>query len=480
MRYFLKMIKTFLNKARYVAIVTAFLAGIFVSPNAQACFGPDCFACSGPADTAIAASLMDILEDGLWEPAIEENIIEHLNFEQNFIVEDFFQDFWVRALAELTEYLGAFGMYQVQMVGTFFDAKNQLETRRLYFELQAEAHKDYHPSESFCQFGTNVRSLAGTESRAKVNMSALSIRSIRRQLASDSTASSEGLSQEKTGRWNQFVTTYCDEQDNGWSRANTGLDLACDHDGAPGGSVGATDRARVNRDIDYTQVIDLPRTLSVNFTAPGNATADTQDVIALSSNLYAHNVPTRRFSRDQLKQDGARKLFLDMRSVVAKRNVAQNSFNAIVAFKSSGSSSDTDGQTTLFPPAPNTSGTTRNLENHQTNRFMGAILRDIMPSTLTDAEAQSEVDSLLGADPSYYAQLEVLSKKIYQNPNFFANLYDKPANVERKSVAMKGIELMLDRALFESELRQEMLMSVMLSNEVGTRFGKISRDLTRD
>ncbi len=44
----------------------------------------------------------------------------------------------------------------------------------------------------------------------------------------------------------------------------------------------------------------------------------------------------------------------------------------------------------------------------------------------------------------------------------------------RKEVAMKAIDLMLDRALLESELRQEMLLSVMLSSELKKRYRGIN------
>ena len=64
-----------------------------------------------------------------------------------------------------------------------------------------------------------------------------------------------------------------------------------------------------------------------------------------------------------------------------------------------------------------------------------------------------------------------------QNPKFFASLYDKPANVARKKVAMKAMELMLDRELLESELRQEMLLSVMLSGELNEKFRQVDRNL---
>lgn len=100
-------------------------------------------------------------------------------------------------------------------------------------------------------------------------------------------------------------------------------------------------------------------------------------------------------------------------------------------------------------------------------------MKDLMPSGTSD----EDIYKIIGENPSYYAQLELLSKKIYQNPDFFANLYDKPTNVKRKSTAMKAIELMLDRALFESELRQEMMLSVMLSSKLNKNYRTINRDL---
>jgi hypothetical protein len=80
---------------------------------------------------------------------------------------------------------------------------------------------------------------------------------------------------------------------------------------------------------------------------------------------------------------------------------------------------------------------------------------------------------LLGSDgagneigPSYYAQMEVLTKKIYQNPDFYTNLYDKPANVERKEVAMQAIGLMQKFDLFKSYLRTEASLSVLLETSI--------------
>ena len=45
-------------------------------------------------------------------------------------------------------------------------------------------------------------------------------------------------------------------------------------------------------------------------------------------------------------------------------------------------------------------------------------------------------------------------------------MYDTPANVARKKVAMRAIELMVDRAMYESQLRREMSVSVLLATKM--------------
>jgi hypothetical protein len=106
----------------------------------------------------------------------------------------------------------------------------------------------------------------------------------------------------------------------------------------------------------------------------------------------------------------------------------------------------------------------------KTREFLGAIMKEL---GLND----TEIYQTIGENPSYYAQLEILAKKLYQSPDFFAGLYDKPANVERKSVALKAIDLMLDRAIYESQMRQEMSMSVLLSTQLQGDFDTISGQL---
>ena len=58
-----------------------------------------------------------------------------------------------------------------------------------------------------------------------------------------------------------------------------------------------------------------------------------------------------------------------------------------------------------------------------------------------------EIKYTLGERPSYYAQLKFIAKRIYQRPEFFIDLYDTPANVERKKVALQAINSILERGM---------------------------------
>lgn len=91
---------------------------------------------------------------------------------------------------------------------------------------------------------------------------------------------------------------------------------------------------------------------------------------------------------------------------------------------------------------------------------------------------EDEVEDILGKNPSYFAQMEVLAKKIYQNPVFYTELYDKPANVDRKALALKAIGLMQDRDIYKSFLRSEAVMSVILEEMLMKQQTAITNELS--
>ena len=91
--------------------------------------------------------------------------------------------------------------------------------------------------------------------------------------------------------------------------------------------------------------------------------------------------------------------------------------------------------------------------------------------------SDAEIPQYLGEHPSYHAQMEVLTRKLYQNPTFYTELYDKPTNVERKAVSMQAIELMQRRDIYRSMLRSEAILSVMLETALSDTQDRVFNEI---
>lgn len=322
---------------------------------------------------------------------------------------------------KLTEQLSAIGMQQVEIIGAFLDAKQQLEVQRLLQIREAEAHRDYQPDTELCMIGTTARSLSATERLGELNALAITQHSQNRQLGNKNSNAAEGIREDREGRVEQFTRMFCDINDN-----NQGLEPMC-------GPMNALRQRNANKDVDYTRFIDTKRTIDVDF-SDNTLTEDEEAVIAMQNYIFAHDVFYRP-SGGALDVEANQSDYYDSRAVVAKRSVAQNSFNTIIGLKSRGASNS---------PRP----------------YMGALLQQL------GVTSNTEITEMIGERPSYFAMLEVMAKKIYQQPEFFTNLYDTPANVRRKDVAMQAVDLIVGRDLYQSELRSEALYSLLLEMEL--------------
>lgn len=478
---------------------------------------------------------------------IKNKFIEH----REWIVTEYWKKHILPALMLMAEQLTVVGIQQVEMFGTMLDAKHQLETQRLFQQMTAQAHKDYHPSEGMCTFGTTVRSLAASERKSDMTQVGVAGRMMQRQALSGDTVSYMGPASDIESRLVYFAYSFCDKADN-----SNGLQQLCKNS--------KIKPARRNIDVDYTRNIEGRLTLDIDFNDPkknrssgeaiaeldkekqeldrgekmleklnafskgrtadkevkdylrdfvnyehsglsdeqkkilkesldsGSADAamneylknfiipnqesvnenqkeaikraeqdyaksleyvDREDVFALSANLFAHKVAPRFVPEQLATGDGRVKLsaaekYMDLRAVFAKRSVAQNSFAALTAMRSSGD----DGS------AP----------------YTKALIKEL------GVADEDEINELLGEKPSYFAQMEVLTKKIYQNPTFYTELYDKPVNVERKGAAIQAISLMQDRDLYNSLIRSEAVLSVLLETMLMREQQKVLAGMPRD
>lgn len=365
-----------------------------------------------------------------WQQAVSQAIANHETWWQT----TFWNDNFLPGMRNFTDQIVQTLMMEARMIGGFMDAQNHLNSQRVLQEMQADAIKSYTPSDSVCQFGTLTRSLAASQARSRVTQLVMSERSQARQLGKRNSAAASGPQEDRQARLVQFQGRFCDVKDN-----NSGLNRLC---GDQGGQ-----NANHNLDIDYTRMVDTRPTLNIDFTN-GNMTDDEQNVLALANNLYAHEV-FQRYGSDELKDPTGnrdnRSVYMDLRAVTAKRNAAENSFNTIVGMKTAGTAASRQYVRQVL--------TNLGMSNDDVNRFMAS-------SAAAGGNAANDVN------PSYAAQMEILTKKIYQDPAFYANLMDKPANVQRQYAAMQSFGLMQQRDVFETVLRSEMLLSLIVELEV--------------
>jgi hypothetical protein len=325
---------------------------------------------------------------------------------------DFIYDYWVPVFAPITEQFSATMMHQVQIIGTFLDAKIFLETLAMIQGLEAETHKRYRVHEEICMIGTTIRSLAASEEKYKTNARLLSEIMMDRETLSENSVGATGFSGDKISRFRTYTNVHCDINDNNGTLTNI-----CN----------PPNNDRANNDINFARTVEKNLTLDIDFT-DGVPTDDEEDVIALSKNLFANSI-MKPIPEKLLLQEYAKDDIMDVRSVVALRGIARNSWGHIVGIRSTGTPE----------AAP----------------FIQSIASQF-------GVPNSEIDAFIGENPSYFAQMNAITKKLFQSPEFYTNLYTTPDNVDRTGVALQALKIMQDRDRFDSSLRREMLVSVML------------------
>lgn len=411
-----------------------------------------------PAKPAQACSscvaILAFMDPFVWQEA-EDDFDDKINDEflrlERFIVHEMWEESILPAMMLAAEQFTAVAIQQMLAIGTLFDARQQLETQQLLQVMQARAHKDYVPSVAICNYGTMIKSLAATERKSEATAVILSQRSLDRQLGHAGTSGTYGNDIDIDNRLTQFSAKYCSQKDRNNSLAASCTALAW-------GGLSAAQRRQLDRDIDYFTVIDSPWTIRMDltntvFTAVGPPAIDNieeEDVFALNSNLFGQTifprVPSRLLVNSQANDSltEMQEAYMNLRAIVAKRNVAENSYQAIAAMKAEGSTAVDAGG---------------NVVPMNARVFLEPVLTELgVPA--------AEVLSLIGENPSYYAQMELLTKKVYQNPDFFTSLYDTPANVDRKLVTLQAIKLMQKFDLFKSFLRNEASFSILLELSV--------------
>lgn len=381
-----------------------------------------CITCAQPV--AQCAQGQCLCQSNKDTPITIQHITDEFIQHREWLIKIVWEAHLLPSMLLMTENISTIALHQTLAIGSFFDAKHQIESQQLLNEMQADAHKSYQPSIGMCEFGTNTRSIAASDRKAFVNQIAIAAHGSQRQLLSGDIASAGGSSDDLRSRLDQLQNRYCSPGDMGEE-----FEDFCQGENS----------ALYNDDINYTAKVDNEKTLEIDFT-DNEVTEDEEAVLALSSNLYGHRTMPRLPASVMSDQNGNTNgrergvsTFMKMRSLAAKRSVAQASLAAQIGMRS-------QGEAGVKP-------------------YMEGILKEM-------GVQQEDIDIVLRDKPSYYAQMELLTKKLYQRPSFYANLYDKPVNVDRKIASMMALGLMQRRDMYDSSLRSEMATAVFLEQKL--------------
>ncbi len=342
------------------------------------------------------------------------------------------------AMMMMTEQLSAVAMSHTYAVGKFFDAKHQMESERIFQQLMAQTHSDYQPSVGLCEIASSTRGLIAAQEKSKIARTALTNRMSERTRRNDGSLSSAGTNSDVLSRFKNFKDTYCNVNDNA-----KGLKFLCKDT--------TSTNERKNKDVNITQTLFTEQTLNADFVTPdANNNTDGQDILAFSTNLFAPELNPDIARLNLATPDGQPKegafLYMDLRSIMAKRSVAEDTFSAVVSERVSGE--DTIDQS-----------------------FLRRLVVDL-------GVAEDEIDLLLGKNPSYYAQRKVLSSYIFENPKFYTQLYESPANVLRKNTAIKTLSLALEDDFFDRQIEAEATLATILEVMLEESHSQVSAALT--
>lgn len=359
------------------------------------------------------------------------------SYRTDFIMNSFYNNTVAKDFKSIANQNRNAGSLRMVAWGAFIDGAVLNDTLKDLSVLKTETIKSYTPSDQICKIGTLSRALSASEAKVDADRLALGEVGLAKNLGRVNSISAAGNGQENQARLRVFVEKFCDLKDN-----NSGLAAACT--AAP-----AIKDTQLNRDIDYTRLMNNGVTINADLTDV-NATQDEANLISMAHFLYGNRQPTKRVSLSELGEgSGSERLYGEYRSVTARRAAAQNSFNTQAAMKMAGSGgSDTYMKSVLS--------------------YMG------ISGGAADVYLGAKSPDYAAVNSSYNAQMNLLTKQIYQDPAFYANLMDSKSNVKRTSAALQGIGLMQQRDTYKSMARSEMLAALLVELEARQISGNVT------
>jgi len=312
---------------------------------------------------------------------VEQKIIEVTNNQV-----DWWDTFWYYnlrpAMMNQTDQLVTMDQDQNLQVGKFSDAQNMNRTNRDLQFQEIQSHRELRPGENVCQAATVSGGLTRAYTFRRAYGAAAPAERGARTGNTVGTAAAQGPGPDQKERWANYVSKYCDPNENA---------------GSPGCT---TAGSQVGRDIDVTGEIFAKET--INLKDPDTKQA-IDDLITNIAEPSAHDPVSAASIKSESEQ--GRESMLGAESYRAKRQVVYDALYQVVARRAPGSG---------------------------TPQAMLGPMR----------EAAGVSNAEISANPSHNEIMEVMMSERFRNGEYSMQQVDEPANNAREMVIQQAFQAM--------------------------------------
>ncbi len=372
----------------------------------------------------------DAIEDffeGIYDETIG-TIADLFGFDDDEELEELAHKLWTGSMSDMSREVATNRFMTAADTAKIIDASEMQRSMLEKNRLRAKYHHELQPSELVCSIGTVIRPVSATRDGARAASNSIQSTGLNRDLGSVSVSETgeEAIteSKEMRARRTQYDERYCSPHEGGINA----MEERCQAE--PGSR---------RKNMDFSATIDVPMTIAESGYLESESSDDVgsgkTDTDALLTNLVGYDLSRRASSTGVSEEAEAgdpkteSRTWQQTRSMSLLRGPARDAIAAIIAEKSEGV--------------------------EQNGEFIRSAFASI-------GMGEEEIRDLVGEKPSAYAVGEVISKILYQNPDFYVALGEGINGATAAGVAMLAAQLMEDRNRYEACLRTEMVLAALL------------------
>lgn len=393
-----------------------------------------------PGDAQARCCVCDMTDDNMSEAnRIVDEVSDHVTDEhdttrqqiadfENRLIE-WFDDWWDEQFRPSLEDLGEHWSTQIlenaRMLGTFFDAQNQIFVQNKLQQEMLKAGQRNEPHDYGCVAGTLSTGLTRAMQAEKAMRMALNIDANARNMhhVEGGNQFDFSMTQDSIWRWETFIDHFCDPMQNTLhlpGRPPSGAP------GDPGWPAPAIETCGNGGALGWT----IPNgDLMIGQQLLDNETLDTEEELRTVHFMSMQLIDPKILNPipyTALEGSTGKGALFERRTNYARRFISKDMINSIIARRIPGSQAPTE-------------------------------VRDLL---LQSGVPVNQIPA--NWNPSYHEMMTLITKRRFWDPSYFVRLQNSPENAVRERAILSAFALMQERDFYELQERLNLMMANIL------------------